>query len=314
MSPSSSIRPPKGRDIFILGICAALLASSFPAITLALEHLSPIQVATARCVIACTALWLWSWLRPSSPQPPHQSPWPHSLGVGILGYVLPFALLAWAETHLAAGHTAMLFCSGPIFAVLIAWSYQKDEKSSSQIFLGILLCTFGIGLLVYDNQSTALNTSFLPALAVLGCALCYALAGLVTRRTTISSDRLTRHSLLIASILLLGACALGPDPFTVPPTQTSLAALYLGLIPTALCSVIRYRQIQALGYTFVSQTGYLVPTIGALLGVLLFSETLSPTQIVGLALSLLGLWWMRRCMQRYSKNAAMRSSGRGGED
>lgn len=312
-SSSSSIRPPTGNDIAVLALCAILLASSFGAITLALDQLSALQVAAARCTVAAVALWLWSALsRRSSPKAPDL--WPYALVVGTLGYALPFALLAWAETSLAPGHTAMLFCSGPVFAVVIAWLWQKDEKSSPWIFLGMALCTAGIVILSRSGGSIDQAPSLPASLAVLACALCYALSGIWARKAPASSDLLTRRSLCFASLLLLVSCAFEGQALPILAPRTMLSAVYLGLVPTALCSVLRYRQIRSLGYTFVSQTGYLVPTFGAVLGFLFFAEPISSLQMAGLALCLGGLWWSRRCMSRYSKNAAIRSSGRGGAD
>lgn len=294
------------------------MASSFGAITLALEQLSALQVAAARCGFAAIALGCWSLLSSPAPGASTRALLPYSLVVGLLGYALPFALLAWAEQFLAPGHTAMLFCSGPVFAVLIAWLWQKDEKTTPWIFMGLGLCTLGIFLLFRHSGDPSQVPNPWAAGAVLACALCYALSGIWARKAPAPSDQLTRHSLSVATLVLLALCAgehlaQANPPLTVQ-TPALLAALYLGLIPTALCSIIRYRQIQDLGYTFVSQTGYLVPTVGAALGFLAFSEEISAWQLLGMTLSLAGLAWSRRCLSHHSKNAAMRSSGRGGAD
>lgn len=306
----AAIRPPKTKDYLVLGLCAALLASSFGAISITLASLHPLHLATMRCVIAACALWLWSHRRVgskdksetpplSSPSPPTTKTlrtWPHLLAVGFFGYAAPFSLLAWAETTLGPGHTAMLFCSGPIFAVLIAWLWQKDEKSSPWIFGGMALCTLGIAMMVLPPTPEGPNPKLLAAGAVLACALSYAISGICTRKAPLASEALTRKSLGYASVMMLSLCLALALPWPQATPITWAACLYLGLVPTALCSLLRYRQIQELGYTFVSQTGYLVPTIGALIGLAFFDESMNLIQFGGLMLSMLGLAWSKKTL------------------
>lgn len=298
----AAIRAPRGKDYVILTLCAALLASSFGAISISLKELHPLHLATARCVIASAALWLWSLRRipkEKDPSRPHQAnarAWPYLLAVGFFGYAAPFSLLAWAETSLGPGHTAMLFCSGPVFAVLIAWLWQKDEKRSPWIFGGMALCTLGIALIVLPANAFELDAELLPAGAVLACALSYAISGIWTRKAPVASEELTKSSLSTASLMMMALCAALSLPVPQATSMTWGACIYLGLVPTALCSLLRYRQIQELGYTFVSQTGYLVPTIGALIGLVFFKESMSWLQLGGLVLSILGLAWSRKSL------------------
>lgn len=291
---AGALGSPDWTDWLLLLLCASILASSFAAIAIALAECSPLQIAAARCCVATLALYCWSALHKEA-----QAPWGGRavIGIGIVGFAIPFSLLSWAEQSLAPGHTAMLFCSGPVFALLLAYLWQRDELSSSKLLWGMALSTGGITLLSLDSASKGGAPAFLPALCVLGCALCYALAGFWTRRTQAPADRIARQSLAVASISLLGACAFEPLPSKWPDGDALWALLYLGLAPTAICSLIRYRQTQALGYTFVSHTGYLVPTLGAAIGVFFFSEDLSLQKVAGLMMALLGLSWSRRAMQ-----------------
>lgn len=291
---ANTLRSPRWEDWLLLLICAGILASSFAAIAVALRACSPLQIAAARCLIATLALFFWSAIRREVQSPWYG--WP-AVGIGLVGFAIPFSLLSWAEQSLAPGHTAMLFCSGPVFALLLAYLWQRDELPSSKILLGVVLSSAGIALLSLDSTTRGSAPALEPALCVLGCALCYAIAGAWTRRTQAPADLITRQSLAVATICLLGACVCEATPNKWPSSNALWALLYLGLGPTAVCSLIRYRQTQALGYTFVSHSGYLVPTLGAAIGLLFFSEVLSFQKIAGLTLALVGLSWSRRIMR-----------------
>jgi drug/metabolite transporter (DMT)-like permease len=108
-------------------------------------------------------------------------------------------------------------------------------------------------------------------------------------------DRMTASSLAAAATMLIPIALL-----TAPPVRTGvqapalLAVLYLGLLPTALCYLVRYRQVVKHGYTFVANTGYLVPIWSALLGMLLLSEAIRMRVILGLAIIIAGIWLGRR--------------------
>ena len=74
------------------------------------------------------------------------------------------------------------------------------------------------------------------------------------------------------------------------PSATGLAAvLYLGLVPTALATVLLLTLIGSAGPGFLSLVNYLVPLWAVVFGVTFLGETPSPRLGVALVLILLGL-------------------------
>ena len=125
--------------------------------------------------------------------------------------------------------------------------------------------------------------------AVIAAAGSYALGGNLSRRCPMHPDWLTTRALGFASLILgiILACRSFTKADLVFSTDTNslsqwLAIAYLGIVPTAWCSILRYRQIVAHGYTFVSYTGYMVPVMSIVLGHVFFSE--SPPWELGLGL------------------------------
>ena len=82
---------------------------------------------------------------------------------------------------------------------------------------------------------------------------------------------------------------------TWPPSAAStLVVVALGLLPTALATLIYLRLVRTAGATFVSFSNYLVPIFGVLTGVVVLDETLHPNAAFALALVLAGIALARR--------------------
>jgi drug/metabolite transporter (DMT)-like permease len=75
----------------------------------------------------------------------------------------------------------------------------------------------------------------------------------------------------------------------IPSTIGLLAIVYLGLIPTALASIIKVAVIRSAGPSFLTLTNYQVPVWSVLFGSLFLGESLPTNLFVGLALILLGV-------------------------
>jgi len=63
----------------------------------------------------------------------------------------------------------------------------------------------------------------------------------------------------------------------------------LGVLPTAIATLLMYRLIHRTGPSFVAYSNYLVPVYAVLLGALLLGEALSWNVALALALILLGI-------------------------
>lgn len=133
---------------------------------------------------------------------------------------------------------------------------------------------------------------FIGQLAIFLAASCYALNSVSTRRMPAASN-LDKATMVVitASLLLLLACA-AFEPFpSLETTKTSswIILAYLGLIPTALATIILFVLLQETSAGFVAMSNYMIPIVTALGGVLLLSETLAPLALVGFAIILGGL-------------------------
>jgi len=184
--------------------------------------------------------------------------------------------------------------TGPLIALGIAHFSTTDERltffKGSGFLIGFVGVFFVIGLKTFQGEANALW----PQLAIICAATSYAVSGAIAKKVeNVSSSMFTACVLISASLMTVPVSLLIEAPFDVDFSVTShsslLAILYLGLVPTGLAFLIRFHLLRKVGYTFVSQVGYLVPMFGVLFGVIVFKETITQSIIIGLVLILTGI-------------------------
>jgi len=154
-------------------------------------------------------------------------------------------------------------------------------------FLGVVVTLWFSGLGLSKGAITGV-------LAALLAACCFSLGGVLTRRL----DSAPADGVAL-SVFLVGTATMLPLSLWlegVPSTrswQSVLTLLYLGACSTGLAFLIRFRLIASAGYSFASNSGYIIPAVGLLLGGAYLDEYVNPMVVIGLAITLVGIW-MRR--------------------
>jgi drug/metabolite transporter (DMT)-like permease len=109
---------------------------------------------------------------------------------------------------------------------------------------------------------------------------------------SVPSLAVTAYGGVLGTLFLLPAAAY--DLATRPPTHVSLATwlaiLYLGVGPSALNYLLWNRALRVLDASAVANFLNLVPLIGVASATIFLGEALLPTQLLGGALVLAGVW------------------------
>jgi drug/metabolite transporter (DMT)-like permease len=80
------------------------------------------------------------------------------------------------------------------------------------------------------------------------------------------------------------------SPSELAPRWQSVAAVcWLGVVPTAIATVLYFQLIRSAGPSFMSLVNYLSPSVAVLLGLWIMGEHPSPNAYLGLALILVGI-------------------------
>ena len=271
----------------VLLLLSILWGGSFFFVEVALTAWQPLTIVAVRVAIGAACLWIAA-LALRWPIPRGQNLWGALLVIGVLNNAVPFTLIVWGQSHIASGLASILNATTPLFTLVAAHAFTRDERMTARGVAGVLVGLAGAAVLIGPTELLELGAAALAQLAVLGAALSYALAAVFGRRfarmgvppTTTALGQLTAA----AAILLPLALAL-EQPWTLaaPNLPTWAAIVALGTASTALAYVLYFRILATSGATNILLVTFLVPASAILLGTMVLGEVLLPRHIAGMA-------------------------------
>src|SRR5262245_27621273 len=268
-----------------------LWGGSFFFAKVAVGELGPLTVAFVRVALAALALGLILTALPRPPLHPN-APWRDYVVMGFLNNALPFSLIFWGQTEIASGLAAILNATTPLFTVVLAHFFTRDEPMSAGRLGGVLVGLAGVAVMIGPGALKGLGLDVLAQIAVLGAALSYACAGIFGRHFRGLPPLVTATGQVTATTLMMLPLALvveRPWQLTLPGALTWTALLGLALICTALAYVLYFRILATAGATNLLLVTFLIPVSALLLGISILGEQIAPRDFTGMALIGLGL-------------------------
>lgn len=280
-----------GRDWTILLGLSVLWGGSFFFLAIALRELPPITIMLCRVFLGALPLLLVLKLR-NEKLPTSVRLWGMFLILGLLNNALPFVLYAFAQLRIASGLASILNATTPLWGVLVAHLFTRDERATPAKIIGVLLGFGGVAAMI--GTGTHLGGEALAILMCLGATLSYAFAAVYARRFRplgIPPLTVATGQLLGASLLLLPFSLALERPWTItPPHAVTWAAIAgFALICTSFAYWLYFRLLESAGATNALLVTFLIPATAILLGALVLGEALEPRHYAGMALIALGL-------------------------
>lgn len=267
----------------------ALFGSSFLFVNVAVAELPPLTLAAARALLAAPVIWLALRLGGVRLPRPGRG-WIPLLIIGALTGAIPFSAIALGQRHIDSGLAGILFGAIPMFTILGSHVLLADERLSVDKVLGALIGLGGVVLVIGPEALQGLGEQVFGQAITLVAALSYALGGIYGRMRTDVPPLLQAAGQTMGGALILVPIALVVDaPWTLAPAPLALGALVaLGVVSTALPSLLFFRLIGTVGATNTSLATFFIPVTAVALGALVLAERLPPLAFAGLALILLG--------------------------
>jgi len=298
MKNTTAANPTPGILIWSMLIFLGIIwGGSFSAVSVALTGFGPLQVAAARISLAAAVLLVLAFASghglPDFRTRKGRRVWLHSLGMAIFTNALPFSLLSWGQQYVSAGFAGITMAIVPLMILPLAHFLIPGDRLSLRKSIGFVVGFVGVIILIGPGAmlSSGADLEALARLACLGATACYAIGSIITRLAPpVHQLSFSAAALLLASFIMLPlAYLLEGVPAVAPPLPALAAVGYLGLIPTALATVILVRIINEAGPSFLSLVNYQVPVWAAIMGVVFLAESLPAQFVTALALILLGL-------------------------
>ena len=282
-------------NFILLLILSSIWGSSFLAIKIAVKTINPISIASFRLIIGTIVLAFFFYFSNNKLNFSKKILF-YIFLTALLGNLIPFILISWSEIYISSSLAGLLLSTAPLFALILSHFFTIDDKFNTTKLLGILIGLIGVILLIgYENILELFSGNIymlLPKLAVIVAALGYVISSIIAYSLKeLNPLNLTFITIFIASIISLPFMFYYESKFfSYPSTESIIAVIYLGIMPTAVAYLLRFYIISKAGPVFLSYVAYLIPIFSIFWGYTILNEKIILDYIFALFFILLGIY------------------------
>lgn len=284
-----------------LALLALLWGGAFAFITVGVETIPPSIVAFGRLALAAIVLTVWAVAQRRYLPPLKDRRWLWFAGLGLFGNTLPFTLIAIGQQTVPSGVAGILMGMTPLAIIMAAHFVLPGERINAWKGAGFLIGFSGIVLLTGPSALAGmLETDFLAQMLIFAATLAYATNAIMYQRMpetppiTVAAGSLICASVLAVPLVLWDVVS---GATMQPSLDSILAVIALGLLPTALATIVYMGIARKVGAAFIALINYAVPVVAAIIGLIL-GEALGLTAWLALGVILLGIFIARRGTRR----------------
>ncbi len=301
----------------ILQIVLAMLlwAACFPLITLGIEYAPHLTFAAMRAVLAGVVLTSIA-VALRRPLPKNPRLWMLLSIVGVGATSLGFLGMFHAAEFVSPGIATVVANTQPLLAAGLA-VIVLNERISRQGKLGLSLGFVGILVITAPQLLTNAQANYVLGVAyIILAALGVTVSNVVIKRVAGNIDAMMAMGiqLLIGSVPLAIAAWIVEDPGSIRWSPTFVASLLgLSLFGSALVYWLWFLVLEKAPLNQANAFSFLIPIFGLTIGTMFYGEVLKWTQLVGIALAILGVAMVTRGRQQVELSASS-SAGSQPED
>lgn len=271
-----------GKDWIKFTALGLIWGSSFFWIKIALVEIGPFTLVTLRVIFALLGILMVVAYRRSGL--PERGKWWIFLLLGLFNVVVPFVLISWAETQIPSAVASILNSTIPLFSILIAPIFIRDERITFYRLLGVVCGFLGVIVLMSNQVETGFGSYQLGLGAMLAATFFYACSAVFARTHTagLTPEVQSLGQMMAAWFVITPVSAMVESPLTMPAQGlTWLAVAWLGILGSCVATLLYYSLLNSVGPTRTVLVSYVFPLIGVFLGILVLHEKPDWHLIVG---------------------------------
>lgn len=283
------------RDSLYLLLAVLFWGFSYIAIKICLTQLEPIEMISARFLLASPTLLVIMWIKKIKPWPVHLKP-KVAIAAGVV--FLHFWVMATGMQETSASNTAWILTTAPIFIALLSWVYLGERFTLPQWF-GLALALLGVLALV--SKGSLENLAWIRSrgdLIVLGSCVTWAFYTVGTREITAKTDPLvaTFWMVTLAGIVFVPytLATSGMQKFFTLNTEVTISLLFLGIFCLAVAFWLWSEGLKRQPAAEVGIWLYVEPLFAMIGGGLILHESITIWLIVGAILISAGIYVSER--------------------
>lgn len=289
ISVRSRVLGTRAEGLALVLFTATSWGASWPQTKFLLSELPPFTMRTVCGTGGCLFAIAVALARRERLIPP-RSQWARLFLFAMLNYGVFIVLSTETQVYLPASEAVVITYTLPIWASLLAWPLLGEHPSWRQ-FLALVLAIGGVALLVGAGGAKT-DWDQLPGVVMgLVAAALFGFGTVLAKRTPLTMP----PAASVAWQVGLGTVVVG----ALTPLETAdwaritpagwACVTYVATVPMTIAYLAWFRALRLVPASMAATTVLVSPMVGVLGSTLVLGETLSPRQVVALAITLAGV-------------------------
>ena len=216
------------------------------------------------------------------------------LFMSLVGIVIPFIAIITGQKNIDSAMAGILMATMPISTILLSHIFLEDEKMNQQKFIGFVISFLGVFVLIYRKDlfvDNSISETFESQLLVILGATLYAFAAIYGKKYKITDPLSASTGTILFATFFMTIYLIFIDQSN--PSYSVLFLdiniLLLGILCTAIATIIYFQILQTEGASFLSIMNFLIPLWAILFGIIILEDQFSWNYIIGLIVILFGI-------------------------
>ena len=278
---------------FLLILLSAIWGGAFTLNKMALDSFTPEVIVAGRLIsgsVFLVALIYFLYKRFSI----NLTQINYYLFMSLVGIVIPFIAIITGQKNIDSAMAGILMATMPISTILLSHIFLDDEKMNKQKFIGFIISFIGVFVLIYRDDlfiNNSISETFESQLLVILGATLYAFAAIYGKKYKITDPLSASTGTILFATFFMTIYLIFIDQSK--PSYSNLLLdmniLLLGVLCTAIATIIYFQILQSEGASFISMMNFLIPLWAILFGIIILNDQFSWNYIFGLLVILFGI-------------------------
>ena len=264
---------------FLLILLSAIWGGAFTLNKIALDLYTPEVIVAGRLIVGSAFLIVliyFIYKRFSF----NLSQLNYYLFMSLVGIVIPFIAIINGQRNIDSAMAGILMATMPITTILLSHFFLVDEKINQQKFIGFLISFFGVFILIYREDlfvNNSLSTTLISQLQVMLGSTLYSIAAIYGKKYKMTDpvSASTGTILFATFFMLIYLIFIDESNVSIPNLLVNYNILLLGILCTAIATIIYFQILQTAGASFLSIMNFLIPLWAILFGIVILNDALS---------------------------------------
>lgn len=279
------------RVVLVFALLCLIWGSTWLVIRLGLQSLTPLYSSAFRFIIASSIIFLIMKIKDIKIQKDRISMRLYIIQ-GIFSFMIPFAMIYWAEQFIPSGLAAVLFAVYPFSVALFSYFMMPDEKIGVYKIAGMILGFTGILIIFRDDISGDLSSYLLGMIASVLAGTMQAFMAVTVKKHGFHLHPLSMNliPMSMSGLFLLGAAFIFEDASVlIFDLNAAASVLYLALFGSIVTFTGYFWLLKKLNVVILSLMAFITPVVALILGWIVMNENLTSNDFIGSLLVLSGL-------------------------